>query len=483
MNKLLPHNNPLGPALGLAAFDSLRAEDEPWLSRGFVPPPHIEQISGDRSVIVFGGPGSGKTALNQFLKRLCLDRQGAPLRLVAEWTPSPLTIKQGLKGIETVRAQTNQVLDACVESILHFVAGYPDRFHNAPETAKESLAWFVKEYSQSDLSLRIEQLIEDEQPPGVEILKTLLTTKPRRVLPPGASPDKVAARLVRTLQTMEINGVWVLGNDDELEMWVDVDPDELIANLQNLFSTLPLFERANFSYKLLLPSWLEQRTLGVVQRIRLRQRIFPYYLNHWQPKNLHSLVNLRLSIATGQPNFTLNNLCTSPKLRSWLEWVGAASPREWLEQVKPLIEYYLANSCQQPINPATWEELRLANPPRLYLDDDRKHITVGARPIPLQELPAKAYEMLRFLYQQPSDQVTSREALYYHIYRNLDYIPQPGDTNYEGPAEYRGAIDTSLWRLRNAIEPDMVIEPDKKSRDLVLLVTVRGHGVKLNTRW
>lgn len=483
MNKLQPQPNPPELALGLAAFDSLRAEDEPWLNRCFIPPPHIEQISGDRSVIVFGGPGSGKTTLNQFLKRLCLDGQGTPMRLVAEWTPSPLTVDQELKGIAAVRAQTNQVFDACVESILQFLAGYPDRFQTAPETAKESLAWFVHEYSQSDLSLRIEQIIEDEQPPGAEILNSLLAARSRRVLPPGAGPDKVAARLVRTLQAIGLNGVWVLGNDDELEMWVDVNPDELIANLQNLFSTLPLFERAKFSYKLLLPSWLEQKTLGVVQRIRLRQRIFPYYLNHWQPKNLHDLVNRRLSIATGQPDFTLNNLCASPKLRPWLEWVGAASPREWLEQVKPLLAHYLTNSCQQPIDAATWEELRLVNPPRLYLDDERRRITVGARPIPLEELPAKAYEMLRFLYQQPSDQVTSREALYYRIYRDLDYIPQPGDANYEGPAEYRGMIDTSLWRLRHAIEPDMVIEPDKKARELILLVTVRGHGVKLNTRW
>lgn len=111
MNKLQPQPNPPELALGLAAFDSLRAEDEPWLNRCFIPPPHIEQISGDRSVIVFGGPGSGKTTLNQFLKRLCLDGQGTPMRLVAEWTPSPLTVDQELKGIAAVRAQTNQVFD------------------------------------------------------------------------------------------------------------------------------------------------------------------------------------------------------------------------------------------------------------------------------------------------------------------------------------------------------------------------------------
>lgn len=467
--------NPVEPALGLEAFDSLRAEDEPWLIQCFVSPPNIEQIASERSVIVFGGSGSGKSAISQYLEYLCLNPDGSPNRLVAKWAPSPLDKR--LSGIAAVRAQAEQVLDACVEAVLQFLAHHPVYLETAPATSREALAWFIQQHSKSDFTVRIEQMIEEEKPPGEAILETIKTASPRKILPPDASPDKVAARLIRTLNTLGLKGVWIIGDEAELDMWADVDPDDLVSRLSGFFSTLPLFEQANFSYKLLLPAWLEQKTLAVVQTIRQRQRIFPYYLRQWDTTSLQEIINRRLKLTFGQADFTLNQLCNAEDFLQWLEWVGDTSPREWLEQVRPLVEHYLATRTNQPINQETWHELRLQNPPRLYLDDEGKRIMVGARQISLTELPVKAYEILRYLYQQPSGYVTTRAELYYRCYKALDYIPQPLDKYYEGPEEYRGMIDTALYRIREAIEPD----PSR--RDHVLLLTVRGHGVKLNTRW
>ncbi len=467
---------PTGPALGLAAFDSLRAEDEPWLNRIFVPPPNIEQVAGERSVIVFGRPGSGKTALGRYLRSLCRNPDGSPNRLVAEWSPAPL-LKEGLSRIAAVQAQARQILDACVEAGLQFVAGTPTALQSVPPTAMEGLAWFVHKYSQGDLSLRIEQMIEEEDPPGKELLGDILNSSPRKVLPADASPDKVAAQLVRILSPMGLKGVWVIGSDAELEMWAEVDPDDLVARLSSFFSTLPLFEKTRFNYKLLLPASLEQKTLAVVQTMRQRQRIFAYYLNEWDTTTLLELVNRRLSLALGRPGFKLDWLCSDPKLREWLEWVGDASPREWLAQVKPLVEAYLANPAREPISQNAWYDLRRKYPPRLYLDDDGKRIMVGARQISLEGLPVKAYDMLRYLYQQPSDSVTSKADLYYRVYLGQETVPSVGEKGYEGPEEYRGVIDTNLWRIRQAIEPD------RSSRHHVLLLTLRGHGIRLNTRW
>jgi hypothetical protein len=44
-------------AAGIAVFDSLRTEDEPWLLEVFEPPPEFDLISGPRSAIIFGDVG------------------------------------------------------------------------------------------------------------------------------------------------------------------------------------------------------------------------------------------------------------------------------------------------------------------------------------------------------------------------------------------------------------------------------------------
>jgi len=463
--------------ISATAFSSLKAEDEPWLLNGyFVPPPNIEQVTGERSVIVFGAPGSGKTALSHYLKRLCLNTDDSPNRLLVEWTPSPAVDDDKLSDIAAVQMQAKQVLDACAEAILRLLAFYPTCLQAAPPTSTEALSWFLKKYSQIDLSLRVEQLIEKKQPPGESILKSIISATPRNVLPDNASPDKVAARLVTTLKSIGLAGVWVIGNDAELEMWAEVAPDDLVVNLSSFFSTLPLFERANFSYKLLLPAWLEQKMMTVVHTIRQRQRLSPYYLRQWDTACLEEVVMRRLQLAMERP-FTLRQLCTAPDLIEWLDWVGTPSPREWLEQVKPLVDYYRDHNLKTPVDQKTWYKLRRNHPPKIYLDDEGKRITVGARQISLDKLPTKAYEILKYLYRQPDNYVASRAELYYRFYRELDYVPIPTDKHYELPGNYRGALDTALWRIREAIEPN----PSRRNH--VLIITVRGHGIKLNTRW
>jgi len=53
--------------------------------------------------------------------------------------------------------------------------------------------------------------------------------------------------------------------------------------------------------------------------------------------------------------------------------------------------------------------------------------------------------------------------------------PRPADPDYEPPKRYLGLIDTNLWRLRKAIEPD--------PKNPILLITRRGLGVTLQVRW
>ena len=70
--------------------------------------------------------------------------------------------------------------------------------------------------------------------------------------------------------------------------------------------------------------------------------------------------------------------------------------------------------------------------------------------------------------------MVSKKELYFRVFRGLDRVPGPGDSEYEAP-HYVGLIDTNLWRLRQVIEPD--------PRKPVLLITRRGRGVTLRVRW
>jgi len=67
-------------APGLGVFGTSRAEDEPWLSACFIPPPEFERVTAQRSVIIFGDPGSGKTALYRELQSLSRRADGKPVR-------------------------------------------------------------------------------------------------------------------------------------------------------------------------------------------------------------------------------------------------------------------------------------------------------------------------------------------------------------------------------------------------------------------
>ncbi len=82
--------------------------------------------------------------------------------------------------------------------------------------------------------------------------------------------------------------------------------------------------------------------------------------------------------------------------------------------------------------------------------------------------------MLCFLYRRGGE-VVSRAELYYRVYHGLDRVPSLTEDQYEPPASYRNLIDTNLWRLRQAIEPD----PENP----VLLLTRRGWGITLQVRW
>ncbi len=452
---------------GPMAFHFLRAEDEPWLPACFVPPPEFDRMAMPQSCVVFGDPGSGKTAIYRelFARNVCPD--GKPMRLMAQWRPSPLPPAVS-PDLAWVRRLMTEVLDACASALVHHLCRFPEDYTRAPSWAQARLIWFIRRYTLGQPEVRWEPLAEGSDP-GASLIRQILSAPVPSILYDDASPETVMAELVSALRGLGLEGIWLM--TDGLEGWAEMASDRLTESLRAFLSTLSLFGQSSPVYKLFLPAEMEpaiSRAGGLSRRRIEGLRI------RWDFSTLKSLLERRLAFAFGRETFPLEQLCNAPGLLGWLEKVGGTSPREWLDQVALLVEYYAMRPQSAPIEEETWKKLRREHPPRFYLDEEKQQVRIGGRLVNLEDLPAKAYEMLCYLYRH-SGQVVTKAELYFRAYLGKDRVPRQADDDYEWPTRYVGLIDTNLWRLRQAIEPD--------PSDPVLLITRRGHGVVLQVRW
>ncbi|MDM8520660.1 winged helix-turn-helix domain-containing protein [Anaerolineales bacterium HSG6] len=456
----------INPSLGQKNKDSTFTNN---LKKGFfISPLNFREIISNRSMIIFGGHGSGKTTLYQHF----IDHDGPgdnyPRYLIVEWHFSPLQTNQ-LTGIAAVGEQIRQIFGGCAESLFTYLTRYPNCFEELSPVNKKRVIWFLHSFILDDLSLQAEFLLE-EHPQANEVLQTIINAPIQNVLSLPAPEQRIMRTLVGMIQALGFEGIWVIV--DGLEVWAKADSKMLINNLNNFFSALPLFEDQQFCYKLFAPTGLEPFFLKA--RGLASWRVTTCRLS-WEQSTLVQLVEQHLSSATGQPNFGLANLCRSEKLLPWLERIGGDSPREWLDQIKPLLSYYLDKNLQTPVDEKTWRRLRRNHPPRLHINPDKQQIIVGARQISLDKLPIKYFKILCYLYQH-NDEIVSRSKLYYLIYRGLETSPRVAtDKYYEAPKEYEGIMSNAVYKLRKAIEPD--------PKHPTLLITKRGYGLKLQVRW
>ncbi|MFH1632980.1 MAG: winged helix-turn-helix domain-containing protein [Chloroflexota bacterium] len=450
---------------GPQVFDFLRAEDEPWLAECFVPPPEFNRMRGENSVIVFGGLGTGKTTIYKLLRAQCV-ADGEPTHLLVDWRPIPRPPDIAI-SVSGVKRQTDHLVDACAMALAAYLAQRPNRFASLPEWAKTQMIWFIRKAIQGNLTARLGPLLDESPDSGATLLAHIQDAQVEDVIYHPSS-EQLVVEWLPALRKLGLSGVWVMM--DGLEGWAERDPDGLARQLRALFSVLGLFEQG-LVFKVLLPAYLEPMVIragGVARR-----RIGGVRLQ-WDVPRLRQLVEKRLALALGIETFSLEQLCSAP-VGVWLERAGGGSPREWLDQIKPLVRHYLIHQLSSPVDQKTWLELCRQHPPRFWMDETALLVRVGGRDIPLDDLPATAYAMLRYLYQN-SGSLVSKAELYFLVYRGLDKVPHSyADEHYESPKEYIGVIDTSIYRIRQAIEPNPS-EP-------VLLQTVRGHGVTLVSRW
>ncbi len=461
--------SPSSAPLGLDAFGTLRAEDEAWLPTCMVPPRELGRLTNNRSVVVFGGVGAGKSALYRLLRQRNRSAKEGEKRLLVDWQITP-SFDEGKEDLVGVLRQTTRLLDLCAAQLAAHITESPQPFTNAPSWVYDRVVWFIRSYLRGEQEKRLAPLLFSRKL-GSELLRELLGASVPEILYADAPPDQVLNELCMALQTLGINGIWVMA--DDLERQRTIDEEALRDDLVALLGTLPLFEQAEFAFKLFVPARLEAAVSSASGTSR--RRIDAVRLR-WRESELLQMVNLRLQIATGNKDFTLPLLCKSSKLLDWLRFAGADSPRHWLDQVKPLLEHYLFHELDSPIDLNRWRELRQEHPPQFYLDETDQRVHIGGRSFTLDEMPIKAYEMLVYLYHVGPQRYVSKAELYYRAYMKKETVPRsPGDTGYEPKKNYEGVVDTTIWRLRKIIEPD--------PKDPVLILTKRGVGLSLNVRW
>ncbi len=448
-------------ALGLAAFDSLQAEDEPWLDQCFVLPFDFALIAGARSSLVFGAAGSGKTALFQTLLAHLTPSPVKPSSwLVVRWHPIPLG--PGVSGSRAAVAQLTHIFSACADALLAHLARWPDRFTTAPGDTRQTLAWFIYRYLGADAEQHIAEYAAQAQKPDSGPLHSLLSCERSNEWLDSAIPATVIAELVKALREIGLRRVNVLLNPDTL-----VDSGWVVGNLHAFLSSLTLFENHHFVYKMILPKKFKN-PLALAGSVP-RRRIDLYALD-WSVDDLVEIVVRRVAMAIGEPVSALGEICQDVKLTRWLERTGGDSPRGWLKCITPLVTQYLRQG--RPISTKEWKTIRAKSPPPLTLDEENDQVSIGWRR--LNDLPKVPLALLRHLYDHRS-RICSRDELFLDAYLPARYPDSSAEDRREQPKDYADLLDTAIWRLRKEIEPD--------PRSPIYVVTRRGKGYKLEHAW
>lgn len=449
------------PSPGLLAFETLRAESEPWLAACYIPPADFDLMAGTSSAAVFGAIGSGKTALYYRLRAGLMPDNQPPARLVCEWTPE--VHSSTTASSDAAVAEWNQILRELAIALVKYVAQWPAGYRQAKDWAKGTLYWLTHKSLDKELNPIIAEHSGGISPTGKAALHDLAKGKANNFLD-NASAKGVEVEVVKALGAIGLAGVCVLVGPESFA--------ELTTPSQNLIaflSTLSFFETDGFAFKFIFPAHFE-RPLSAAGAMSTR-RIAVHYL-HWQPDELAFVVEERLRLASAGHVSQLAEVCQDDRLFEWLNRVGGESPRGWLEQARPLAAHYLQRLTigrPKPITVEEWQKIRVAKPPRLTLDLANDEVIAGYRVVKLAEVEMV---LLKYLYQNRGRACT-RDELYHKAYLSLYPGGPPVSKNLLN--EYRDVIDTAIWRLRQEIEPD----PKRP----LFVVTKKGEGLELKNAW
>jgi DNA-binding response OmpR family regulator len=183
-----------------------------------------------------------------------------------------------------------------------------------------------------------------------------------------------------------------------------------------------------------------------------------------------------LSIALGE-NVSLDSIYNADEVRSWLITCGGSTPRGWLEYLRPIVSTYwdvVSSGKTRKLTKSEWTHARGRSSLYLKFDPETNQVRVGMGLA--KALSPEVGAVFSYLYENQGRFCTKKE-LYYKAYVPFavpqDKVKEVGD-QVAFPKEYDDLINTVIYRLRQAIEPN------PKDKEPVFVTTKRDVGIRLS---
>jgi len=436
-------------------FTTLKAENEPWLGSVFVSLPVFERLKEEHSTILYGGPGSGKTAMLLELRR----RQRENIFTVV-WKPEPI-LEAPATGTALAQQAIQQALQTCIENLV-LEGSLPQRLGVPSEHIASALQWFLQHHLPFEAGFYIQDQASRLLPDELQWYLNLLG----QPLPPIVK-DQTSLRdqlrlLLAVLRAAKYERLWLMV--DGLERWTPRQTGEQIeAALEAVLSTLVFFDLPDIAFKFFIPAPLKNilhKTSGVERHRSSEADLI------WSAETLQGILEKRLECALSSKKASLDFLCDGDEFLSWLKEYGGTSPRAWLGFTAPLAATYQKHGKR--LTSAQTREFIREHPAPLRLRHERSEVWLGEKRIVNNS--ALEFRVLEYLAAHP-EKLASMEELYYYAYKELSAPPDKGDPAWSAPDTWRGAMDNVLMRIRQKIEPD--------PKNPLYLVTHHGKGVEL----
>lgn len=440
------------------ALDWLRAEDEtPWLSTVYVEPPKFTSMLNTPSIVIYGEPGSGKTALAHELVVRARQRPIPPL--ILQWQPEyPLPDK---KGSEAAVDFLEQVLAESAKVIVREISRNPGVYQNACEADQTSVRQVLGSFLGPESESLLSRLVSEASSDGIAVITQLLRqdTETWRT---GTTLTYKINMLVEAVRGLRMSGVWIMV--DNLDPWLQVDAERFASYLLDLFSYLAMFENKGFAMKVFAPTSL--KSLLAKSSGEERRRIATGELI-WPERELLLIAEKRLDAIYGTRGGGLSGLCKDDRFKVWLAKCSGRAPRGWLELLQLIREAQVELAPDRPLTEAEWVSAWRRSPPHLHVDLRSKRVFIGHGEI--TDIQPAGLQLLVFLYDQPEKRAT-KATIYYMSNKGLDYEPRVSeDKNWENRKVWERIVDTTINRLRAVVEPD----PQKP----IYLLSERGKGL------
>lgn len=422
-------------------FGSFRAETEAaWLAQAYLPPRLFGQMIEPRSILVTGEEGSGKTALEIYLKDYAA--QKSPRLLTASWRP--VLPDDNLSSSQVAELFISQAMDALSFAFLQLIARESALYVHAPLWARDFMHWFVQAFLRGDRQYHLSRLADGTAAEDLAIVTHLLNDPPRDVFSRDSLPSSILSHLTSAMKAFELEGVWIFV--DGLDTLFRVSPERLEKFIAYFFSTLDLFEEDIFAFKVVISSELEARLLKT--RGVLTRRFTTYQLR-WNEEELMRLTEKRIAFSIQRGDLSLARFCKGPEWLEWLKKYAGLSPRGWLNLTRPILTAYLEK--EKPLTQTEWLDAYRQSPPPLRLDPEAGRVFLGWGEVPVAGI---GYKLLRYLYENRQRPCTKSE-LYYRAHKGLNHEPRSKeDADWEDIKSWEGPLDTALYRLRKEVEWD-----------------------------